>query len=488
MRKSGILMHITSLPGPYGVGTMGKNAYAFLDFLHKSGQQSWQLLPLGPTGYGDSPYQSCSAYAGNPYLIDLDTLVRQHLLTKEELLAVDWGDDEGKVDFGKLYNGRTPILKTAYSRFRNDRALNAFIKRNASWLPDFALYMALKETHNFAPWFQWEDALKLRQPEALEQAAQELAEPIRFYSFVQYEFYKQWDALKKKAGEYGIELIGDVPIYVPYDSVEVWKNPELFQLDEKLEPTDVAGCPPDAFSADGQLWGNPLYRWDAVAADGYSWWIRRLAAAGKLYDVVRMDHFRAFAGYWSVPFGDKTAKGGQWITGPGMDFINAVKEALPELKLIAEDLGYLTQDVLDLRDASGYPGMKVLQFAFDSREPSDYLPHTYLPNTVCYTGTHDNAPLSAWLQTADPEDVAFAVKYLGLNEDEGYLQGILRGGMGSVAELFVAQMQDYLGLGAEARTNAPGTLSGNWQWRLLPRQLNAKLAHQIAELARRYGR
>lgn len=253
MRKSGILMHITSLPGPYGVGTMGKNAYAFLDFLHKSGQQSWQLLPLGPTGYGDSPYQSCSAYAGNPYLIDLDTLVRQHLLTKEELLAVDWGDDEGKVDFGKLYNGRTPILKTAYSRFRNDRALNAFIKRNASWLPDFALYMALKETHNFAPWFQWEDALKLRQPEALEQAAQELAEPIRFYSFVQYEFYKQWDALKKKAGEYGIELIGDVPIYVPYDSVEVWKNPELFQLDEKLEPTDVAGCPPDAFSADGQL-------------------------------------------------------------------------------------------------------------------------------------------------------------------------------------------------------------------------------------------
>ena len=386
MRKSGILMHITSLPGPYGVGTMGKNAYAFLDFLHKSGQQSWQLLPLGPTGYGDSPYQSCSAYAGNPYLIDLDTLVRQHLLTKEELLAVDWGDDEGKVDFGKLYNGRFPILKTAYSRFRNDRALNAFIKRNASWLPDFALYMALKETHNFAPWFQWEDALKLRQPEALEQAAQELAEPIRFYSFVQYEFYKQWDALKKKAGEYGIELIGDVPIYVPYDSVEVWKNPELFQLNEKLEPTDVAGCPPDAFSADGQLWGNPLYRWDVMEETGYKWWLDRLGAAGKLFDVVRLDHFRGFEAFWSVPYGDETARNGHWVKGPGMGFVNALKKGLPQLDFIAEDLGFLTQEVLDLRDASGYPGMKVLEFAFDSKEPSDYQPHTYTRNTVCYTG------------------------------------------------------------------------------------------------------
>ena len=421
MRKSGILMHITSLPGPYGVGTMGKNAYAFLDFLHKSGQQSWQLLPLGPTGYGDSPYQSCSAYAGNPYLIDLDTLVRQHLLTKEELLAVDWGDDEGKVDFGKLYNGRSPILKTAYSRFRNDRALNAFIKRNASWLPDFALYMALKETHNFAPWFQWEDALKLRQPEALEQAAQELAEPIRFYSFVQYEFYKQWDALKKKAGEYGIELIGDVPIYVPYDSVEVWKNPELFQLDEKLEPTDVAGCPPDAFSADGQLWGNPLYRWDVMEETGYKWWLDRLGAAGKLFDVVRLDHFRGFEAFWSVPYGDETARNGHWVKGPGMGFVNALKKGLPQLDFIAEDLGFLTQEVLDLRDASGYPGMKVLEFAFDSKEPSDYQPHTYTRNTVCYTGTHDNMTMRQWFETAPAEAVKIAADYMALTRKEGYV-------------------------------------------------------------------
>lgn len=489
MRKSGILMHITSLPGPYGVGTMGKNAYAFLDFLHKSGQQSWQLLPLGPTGYGDSPYQSCSAYAGNPYLIDLDTLVRQHLLTKEELLAVDWGDDEGKVDFGKLYNGRTPILKTAYSRFRNDRALNAFIKRNASWLPDFALYMALKETHNFAPWFQWEDALKLRQPEALEQAAQELAEPIRFYSFVQYEFYKQWDALKKKAGEYGIELIGDVPIYVPYDSVEVWKNPELFQLDEKLEPTDVAGCPPDAFSADGQLWGNPLYRWDVMEETGYKWWLDRLRAAGKLFDVVRLDHFRGFESYWAVPAEDDTARRGHWLPGPGWDFIGTLRERLPGMEFIAEDLGYLTREVRKLQKDSGYPGMKVLEFAFDSREPSDYLPHRYTRDCVCYTGTHDNAPLGQWLEEAKPEDVAYAKGYLGLSQEEGQIWGVIRGGMGSVSDLFIAQMQDYLELGAEARMNFPGTLSNNnWTWRAQDGMITDALAHRIRELTRLFDR
>ena len=488
MRKSGILMHITSLPGPYGVGTMGKNAYAFLDFLHKSGQQSWQLLPLGPTGYGDSPYQSCSAYAGNPYLIDLDTLVRQHLLTKEELLAVDWGDDEGKVDFGKLYNGRTPILKTAYSRFRNDRALNAFIKRNASWLPDFALYMALKETHNFAPWFQWEDALKLRQPEALEQAAQELAEPIRFYSFVQYEFYKQWDALKKKAGEYGIELIGDVPIYVPYDSVEVWKNPELFQLDEKLEPTDVAGCPPDAFSADGQLWGNPLYRWDVMEETGYKWWLDRLGAAGKLFDVVRLDHFRGFEAFWSVPYGDETARNGHWVKGPGMGFVNALKKGLPQLDFIAEDLGFLTQEVLDLRDASGYPGMKVLEFAFDSKEPSDYQPHTYTRNTVCYTGTHDNMTMRQWFETAPAEAVKIAADYMALTRKEGYVWGAIRTCMSSVSDRAIVQLQDYLNLGGEARMNFPGTVGSNWTWRVKKGYGSNALAAKILELTKRYDR
>ena len=488
MRKAGILMHITSLPGPYGVGTMGKNAYAFLDFLHKSGQQSWQLLPLGPTGYGDSPYQSCSAYAGNPYLIDLDTLVRQHLLTKEEVMNVDWGSDETKVDFGKLYNGRTPILKLAYSRFRNERALNAFRKRNEKWLPDFALYMALKESHNFAPWFSWEEDVKLRKPEALEKAARELSREIGFYCFVQYLFYRQWDALKRRAGELGIELIGDVPIYVPYDSVEVWKNPELFELDETLAPTAVAGCPPDAFTADGQLWGNPLYRWDKMEQTGYKWWLDRLGAAGKLFDVVRLDHFRGFEAYWSVPYGDETARNGHWVKGPGMSFVNALKKGLPKLDFIAEDLGFLTQEVLDLRDESGYPGMKVLEFAFDSKEPSEYRPHTYTPNTVCYTGTHDNMTMRQWFETASPEAVKVAVDYMTLTKKEGYVWGTIRTAMSSVSERAIVQLQDYLNLGGEARMNFPGTMGSNWTWRVKKGYATNALAAKIRELTQRYDR
>ena len=488
MRKAGILMHITSLPGPYGVGTMGKSAYAFLDFLHQSGQMSWQMLPLGPTGYGDSPYQSCSAYAGNPYLIDLDTLVRQHLLTKEEVQSVDWGDDETQVDFGKLYNGRTPILKLAYSRFRNQRALNAFRKRNAAWLEDFALYMALKEAHHFAPWFQWEDGLKLRRPEALAEAARELAEPIGFYCFVQFQFYKQWDALKKRAGELGIELIGDVPIYVPYDSVEVWKDPQLFQLDENLAPTAVAGCPPDAFTADGQLWGNPLYRWDVMEETGYKWWLDRLGAAGKLFDVVRLDHFRGFEAFWSVPYGDATARNGHWVKGPGMSFVNALKEGLPQLDFIAEDLGFLTQEVLDLRDASGYPGMKVLEFAFDSKEPSEYRPHTYTANTVCYTGTHDNMTMRQWFETASPEAVKVAVDYMTLSKKEGYVWGTIRTAMSSVSQRAIVQLQDYLNLGGEARMNFPGTTGSNWTWRVRKGYNTRALAAKILELTERYDR
>ncbi len=487
MRKSGILMHITSLPGPYGVGTMGKSAYAFLEFLHKSGQQSWQLLPLGPTGYGDSPYQSCSAYAGNPYLIDLDTLVRQHLLKKEELLAVDWGDDETHVDFGKLYCGRTPILKLAFSRFRNERALNAFRKRNA-WVEDYALYMAVKEQHEFAPWFQWEDGLKFRDPQALEAARQDLAESIRFYCFVQFQFYKQWDALKKKAGEYGIELIGDVPIYVPYDSVEVWKNPELFQLDENLQPTAVAGCPPDAFSADGQLWGNPLYRWDVMEQTGFEWWIQRLSAAGKLFDVVRLDHFRGFEAYWAVPYGHDTARYGQWIPGPGMAFVNALKEKLPHLDFIAEDLGFLTEGVLALRDGSGYPGMKILEFAFDSKEPSEYRPHTYPANSVCYTGTHDNMTMRQWFEAASEEAVKVACDYMTLSKKEGYVWGTIRTAMSSVSERAIVQMQDYLNLGEESRMNCPGTASGNWTWRAKKGYLTRALAERLLELTQRYDR
>ena len=390
MRSSGILMHISSLPGPYGVGTMGKQAFRFVDFLEDAGQSVWQILPLTPTGYGDSPYQSCSTFAGNHYLIDLDALVEQKLLKKEELARIQWSSSENKADFGLLYNNRLNVLRLAYNRFTDDKTLEAFCRKNDSWLPDFALFMALKGRFGGKPWYQWDEDLKFRKDAALSQARAELGSEIRFFCFVQYLFYTQWNALRAYAHKKNIRIIGDVPIYVPYDSVEVWKDTQLFQLDEKLDPVSVAGCPPDAFSADGQLWGNPLYRWDVMARDGYAWWIRRLAAAGELYDVVRMDHFRGLEAYWSIPYGDETAKGGKWIKGPGMEFVNAVKKGLPNLNMIAEDLGFLTQEVLDLRDASGFPGMKVLEFAFDSREPSDYLPHTYVSNTVCYTGTHDN--------------------------------------------------------------------------------------------------
>ncbi len=488
MRKSGILMHITSLPGPYGIGTMGKQAFAFVDFLKNSGQHLWQLLPLNPTGYGDSPYQSCSAFAGNHYLIDLDILVQEGLLFPEELAEIHWSDREDRVDFGLLYQNRLPVLRKAYSRFSENAELETFTTQNAHWLPDFALYMALKDSHGGAPWFTWEDGLKHRYADDIWHARQQLGENIRFYCFVQYLFYKQWKALRNYAKDSGIRLIGDVPIYVPLDSVEVWCSPELFALDETLTPEAVAGCPPDAFSEDGQLWGNPLYRWDVMAKDGYAWWIRRLAAAGTLYDVVRLDHFRGFEDYWSVPYADTTAKNGKWIKGPGIDFINAVKTKLPHLQRIAEDLGFLTQEVLDLRDASGFPGMKVLEFAFDSREPSEYLPHTYIQNTVCYTGTHDNMTMAQWFETAPESAVAYAKEYMGLTEAEGYVRGTIRTAMASVSDICMIPLQDWLGLGGEARMNFPGTMGSNWVWRISPDSCNPQLAEAVYKITALYGR
>ena len=489
MRCSGILMHISSLPGPYGVGTMGKNAFRFVDFLEDAGQSVWQILPLTPTGYGDSPYQSCSTFAGNHYLIDLEALVKEKLLKKEELSSIRWSWSETKADFGLLYNNRLNVLRKAYDRFAAQEELDAFCAENAGWLPDFALFMALKDRFGGKPWYQWDKALKFRDSKAIETARQELKEEIRFFCFVQYLFYKQWNALRAYAHGKGIRIIGDVPIYVPYDSVEVWKDTQLFQLDEKLDPVSVAGCPPDAFSADGQLWGNPLYRWDVMAEDGFAWWIRRLAAAGELYDIVRMDHFRGLEAYWSIPYGDATAKGGKWIKGPGMDFVNAVKKGLPELNMIAEDLGFLTQEVLNLRDASGYPGMKVLEFAFDSREPSDYLPHTYVSNTVCYTGTHDNMTMRQWFETATDEAVEYATEYMNLTEKEGLVWGVIRTAYASVSDLCVIQMQDLLNLGAQARMNFPGTLSdANWTWRADDAFMSEDLAKKILNMTKLYGR
>lgn len=489
MRSSGILMHITNLPGAHGVGSMGKEAYKFVDFLKKAGQSYWQILPLTPTGYGDSPYQSCSTYAGNPYLIDLVSLVEEGLLTAEEVDGIQWFWEKDRVDFGIQYNNRLNVLRKAYARFVPGEDYNRFCAENSSWLPDFALFMALKGKFNGQPWYSWEKGLKFREPNAIWDARCELKDEIAFYSFVQYLFYRQWNALHAYAKENGISIIGDVPIYVPRDSVETWSNPEQFQLDENLDPVAVAGCPPDAFSADGQLWGNPLYRWDVLAADGYSWWIRRLAAAGKLYDVVRMDHFRGFAGYWSVPYGDATAINGQWMTGPGIDFMNAVKKALPELKLIAEDLGFLTQDVLDLRDESGFPGMKVLQFAFDSRDPSEYLPHTFTANSVCYTGTHDNMTTRQYWETGTKEMKAYATEYMHLTEEEGIVWGIIRTAMSSVSDWCITPMQDYLNVGAEGRMNFPGTMTNqNWTWRASEGFATDELAKKIRRMTELYGR
>lgn len=489
MRKSGILMHISSLPGPYGIGTMGMDAYKFVDFLEAAGQTLWQILPLAPTGYGDSPYQSISTFAGNPYFIDLDLLIQKGLLLETEVNKIDWGENGGKVDFGELFCQRIGLLKKAYSRFTEKNKLNNFTKENREWLNDYSLFMVLKEYFGYISWDQWPEEFRVRNKGAITEFIHTHEEAIYFYGFLQYEFYEQWTQLHAYAKRHGIEIIGDIPIYVPYDSSDVWSNPELFQLDQALIPTAVAGCPPDSFNRDGQLWGNPLYRWDLMEQQNYRWWNRRMAAASKLYDIVRLDHFRGFESYWSVPANAKTAAAGKWIKGPGLSFINAIRNANPGLRCIAEDLGYMTKEVKDLQEASKYPGMKVLQFAFDSREESDYLPHNYTSNSVCYTGTHDNATTVQWLHEATPEDIAMAKKYLGLSKEEGYIEGIIRGCMSSVSDTCIIPMQDFLRLGKSARMNQPGTMSqNNWSWRVRQDALTQELAEQIHEITKRYGR
>jgi len=487
MRESGVLMHLTSLPGKYGIGTMGAHAHQFVDFLSKAGQSCWQILPLSPTGFGNSPYQSCSAFAGNPYLIDPDLLAQKGLLTREE--AQSFQIPEGRVDFGRLYRENPRMLRLAYGRFVPDTEFESFCMANSRWLSDYALYQALKDREGGKAWYTWEAPLKNREPDAVWNARRALAEEIRFYSFQQYLFFTQWEALHRHAREQGISIMGDIPIYVPLDSVDVWTNPEQFELDETLTPTAVAGCPPDGFTEDGQLWGNPLYRWDAMERDGFGWWIRRLEAAAVMYDTVRLDHFRGLESYWAVPWGDATARNGQWRKGPGKAFVDAVRKALPKLELVAEDLGFLTSEVLKLRDDSGWPGMKVLQFAFDSREPSDYLPHSYTAHSVCYTGTHDNMTMAQWLETVSKDAAEYAGEYMCLNDREGKVRGTVRAAMSSVSRLCVIPLQDWLGLGEEARMNFPGTLSdSNWTWRVKDGIMTDNLAEEIRRMTALYGR
>ena len=490
-RSCGILMPISSLPSPHGIGTLGAEARKFVDFLAAAGQSWWQILPVSPTSYGDSPYQSFSAYAGNPYFVDLDLLCEDGLLTPAEVNSVNWGTDPAKVDYSAIYNSRFPLLHLAMERGweRDADKVAAFSEENASWLPDYALFMAVKRHFGMQSWTEWPDEdIRLRRPEAVARYQEELADDIRLFTYIQYLFFRQWEDLRSYAHEKGIGIIGDLPIYVAMDSADVWADPRAFQLDERNVPAEVAGVPPDYFTADGQLWGNPLYDWDAMKADGYTWWIRRIAGASRLYDILRIDHFRGLESYWAVPYGETTAKIGRWVKGPGMDLIGVLTEKFPNIQFIAEDLGYLTPEVRQLLEDSGLPGMKVLEFAFDSREAANYLPHTYPRHCVCYAGTHDNATLMGWKDEAAPADIAMARQYLGLNDEEGFHWGVLRGGQSSVADLFVAQMQDYLGLGSEARMNTPGILGGNWQWRMLSGQITDALTARIAGMARLYGR
>jgi 4-alpha-glucanotransferase len=490
MRTCGVLLPVSSLPSPYGIGTAGAAAKEFVRFLAESGQHLWQILPLGPTGYGDSPYQSVSAFAGNPYFIDLDTLCEEGLLRRDELEHEEFGRPPGSVDYAALYENRFAVLKKAAERIPEEEPeFRAFVKSQRDWLPEYALFMAIKEENGMRAFAEWPEPLRAREAEALAAAQERLAEEILFWEKLQYLFRRQWDGLHAFAKQNGIRIVGDLPIYVSPDSAELWARPELFETDGAGRMTRVAGVPPDAFSPTGQLWGNPLYEWEYHKKTGFSWWKRRMQAAAEFYDGVRIDHFRGFAGYYSVPAQEKTAEHGVWEKGPGLDFIRAIKEALPrEFLVIAEDLGFLTEDVRDLLEESGFPGMKVIQFAFDSREPSDYLPHRFPPNCVAYPGTHDNDTLLGWERALSPEALAYARDYLGVPEGESLREAVLRACLASAADTAVIPMQDWLALGSEARINTPSTLGGNWRWRLLPGMLTPELSKKMLQMAKLCGR
>ena len=491
MRRAGVLMPISSLPSPWGIGTLGAAAREFVDFLAAGGQSCWQILPVGPTSYGDSPYQSFSSFAGNPYFIDLDDLAQEGLLKREEYESLDWGGDPGQVDYALLYQNRYPVLRKACARLDRSEAgaFAVFCREQEDWLEDYALFMALKEKFNGLSWQQWPEELRLRRLRAMERAGEELEEERWFWKGVQYLFFRQWNELKRRANEKGISIIGDLPIYVSGDSADVWASPEQFQMDKEGRPTEVAGCPPDAFTEDGQLWGNPLFDWERMKEEGYAWWIRRIAFQFQIYDILRIDHFRGFDEYYAIPYGDKTARNGRWRPGPGIEFFQAVKNTLGKREIIAEDLGFLTPSVRKMLRQSGFPGMKVLQFAFDSRDTgSDYLPHCYGRRCVVYTGTHDNDTILGWMKSAPRKDVQFAKEYLRLSSREGYHWGMMRAAWASPADLAIMQMQDLLGLDGRARMNTPSTLGNNWKWRSLPGSYGEKLARRLYRETKVYQR
>ena len=499
-RESGILYPVSSLPSRFGIGAFSKEAYEFVDFLKEAGQSYWQVLPLCQTGFGDSPYQSVSSFAGNPYFIDLEKLIEEGLLTWDEVNRFDFGSDPEKVDYGAMYNYRYTVLRIAFDRFRtlesspSHSAYHAeyqeYLEREHYWLFDYALYMALKKKYEGKSWTDWEKGERLRDQKALEAAAQELSDDIDFYRFLQFEFDRQWKKLHAYAKEQGIKIIGDIPFYVAMDSAATWAHSDIFKFDKDLVPTVVAGCPPDAFSPTGQLWGNPVYDWKKMKKGGYDWWIQRFARNFEFYDVVRLDHFNGFAEYYEVPYGDKTAEHGTVVKGPGIDFFRTVKKELGEVAIIAEDLGNITPATEKLLEGTGYPGMKVLQFAFDPSESSYYLSYNHVKNAVVYTGTHDNTTTRAWIEQCSDHDRDFARRFIhSENTDYGaFTWDFIREAFRSVCDLCIIPIQDYLVKGEEARLNTPGTAQGNWQWRVLPDFLSKELAHSIYDLTKTYGR
>lgn len=492
-RQSGILLPISSIPSKYGIGGFSREAYDFVDFLEAAGQKLWQILPLGPTSYGDSPYQSFSTFAGNPYYIDLEALIQAGYLTEKECEAVDYGSNPSYVDYEKIWLTRFKLLRKAYGKagkagLLQEQSYLDFVAENENWLPDYALYMAVKSHFDYVCWVEWDEDIRLRKPAALKKYREKLAEEIGFYQFQQYLFTTQWRALKAYANEKGIRIVGDIPIYVAFDSADTWANPELFQLDENNMPVGVAGCPPDSFSITGQLWGNPLYRWEYHKETGYAWWISRIAYCYRLYDVVRIDHFRGFESYWFVPYGDETAENGHWVKGPGYDLFRALKEALGDMDVIAEDLGFLTKEVIALVKKTGYPGMKILQFGFGDGSDNAYLPHNYTRNCIVYTGTHDNETILGWYKGLKAGVRRSVKKYLDIRGNGDIPWYFIRAAFASVADTAVIPMQDYLGLDNAGRINIPSTLGGNWEWRMLPEAATPQLAERIRELAAIYGR
>ena len=492
-RGAGILMPISSLPAPYGIGTFGKSAYEFADSLKRARQSYWQVLPLGPTSYGDSPYQSFSAFAGNPYFIDLDILLEEELLTKEEIDACYWCDSEEEVKYDAVYYYRFPLLKKAYERSRHGETeeYREFCEQNSHWLDDYALYMALKGHFDNEEWLKWEEPIRLRKPEAVKKYEELLREETGYWKFLQFKFYEQWDQLKKYVNGLGISIIGDIPIYVALDSADVWVHPELFQLDpDTLEPLSVAGVPPDAFSDDGQLWGNPLYDWDQIEETGFAWWKDRMRASARLYDVVRIDHFIGVVQYYSIPYGAEDGKTGEWKKGPGKKLTDDIREAAGDTKIIAEDLGIFCPPVKELLRETGYPGMKIIEFAFSGDRFNEHLPHCYEPNSVVYGGTHDNETLVGYFKPEARQwwELQYIADYLGAAHHEEVPDKVFRAAYGSVASVAIFQMQDVLRLGNEARMNTPGTVGGNWKWRMKPGAFGESETGYLAFLVDTFGR